>query len=253
MKLNICYIIHILEECVECFDRYNKIKIEKDRELERIIHEQQLAEKDEQLNKKDNKIGKLTKKKLSLEEKMDKMMRDNDKERIKHDEEMKELLDNNKQLLDKSDKLINLNKKTNKKLDKTNKKLGIAVVDRVPKAVDESKQTSFILMKNPDNTYYAVRCQKRSVKTAIKKYIEKYEENANEVDDDIPKQILKIKYNPNAINLLHRIKETMSEYISFKGNTIQLENITESGLISKIKNINKEKLEVPENPEICPN
>ena len=64
---------------MRCFNIYNNVKINKDRELDRIIHE-------EEMMKKDCKIDKLTKKKLSLEEMMAKMMNDNDKERIKNDE-----------------------------------------------------------------------------------------------------------------------------------------------------------------------
>jgi hypothetical protein len=121
-----------LEKCVRCFNIYNNIKIEKDRELERIMHE-------EEMMKKDNKIGKLTKKNLSLEEKMDKMMSDNDKERIKNDKERIKNEVKINELLNKSNEVLDINKTISNKLDVTNHKLDVAVIDRVPKTTNQSK------------------------------------------------------------------------------------------------------------------
>jgi hypothetical protein len=59
-KNEIKYMLYyvFLEKCVYYYDKYNNIKIEKDRELERKMYEIKME-------KKDNKIGKLTKKTLS--------------------------------------------------------------------------------------------------------------------------------------------------------------------------------------------
>ena len=175
-----------LEECVSYYDMYNNIKINKDRELERIMHE-------EEMMKKDSKISKLTKKKLSLEEKMDKMQF-----------EMKKLLHQGNEVLDINKHISNKLDDTNLKLDVTNHKLDVAVIDRVPKTVNKSKLNCFVLLKNHDDTYYTIRCQRRRITSTLKKYKAKFD------SDDQPIELLRFDYNPNSINLVNRINPLMT-------------------------------------------
>ena len=133
-----------------------------------------------------------------------KMMNDNDKERTKNDKERikndKERIKNEakiNELLNKSNEVFDINKHISNKLD-------VAVIDRVPKTVNKSKLNCFVLLKNHDDTYYTIRCQRRRITSTLKKYKAKFD------SDDQPIELLRFDYNPNSINLVNRINPLMT-------------------------------------------
>jgi 5,10-methylene-tetrahydrofolate dehydrogenase/methenyl tetrahydrofolate cyclohydrolase len=96
------------------------------------------------------------------------------------------------------------------------------------------------LLKNPDGSYYTIRCQRRRITSTIKKYNSKFD------SDNQPEELLRFNYNPNSINLVNRIKEQLNKKIVINGNNIELtDKISEKRFLKKINKINEDKINVP--------
>jgi hypothetical protein len=156
---------------------------------------------------------------------------------------MKSMLEKNQLKLDKTfDKLVGMNEKleeANDKIDETYEelevikdKLDIATDDRVVKTKSKTTLEYLIILKtddeNEDYKYYIIRCQKRSIKQRL-------ENNLSY------REIKRIEYVPNSINLFNRIKEKLKNNLDIKSSKINLININEIEFLNKIDLINKEK------------
>lgn len=133
----------------------------------------------------------------------------------------------NNNLKDKITRLQDVN-------DEIKNKLETSLEDRVPKTKNKSKDEYLAVIKNTDKTYYVIRRQRCSIKTAIKNYI---------INNKKSKLIF-ISWNPNAVNNFNRIKEN-DKYlrkININGNTIRLRNsTTENEFIKILYEVNDEK------------
>lgn len=113
---------------------------------------------------------------------------------------------------------------------KLQKKMKTICKDRVIKSIDEGNYPCFILLKdNSDIYYHIIRTKNKTKNVAIKKH----------EDCSI---VLNIKYNPNSINLLDRMRENLYDRIKIKGCSFHLLNYyTEKELIEDIIKLNNEK------------
>jgi hypothetical protein len=142
---------------------------------------------------------------------------------------------------DQNEELLDNNKGLKKEVKKVQRKLGIAVEDRAPLPVDESKHERFLLIKRNDPDYYlyyTIRAQNSYVERKLKT------ERIHFPNFEV---LLDFKCNPNSKSLYTRIKENLKEKrVIFNGNNIDLEEaeINEEKLIEEMKVINDSKREV---------
>ena len=170
-----------------------------------------------------------------LENKIDELLNKN--------KNMESMLEKNQLKLDKTfDKLVGMNEKldeANDKIDETNEelevikdKLDIATDDRVVRTKSKTTLEYLIILKaydeHTDYKYYIIKCQKRSIKQRL-------ENNLSY------REIKRIEYVPNSINLFNRIKEKLKNNLDIKSSKINLININETEFLNKIDLINKEK------------
>ena len=107
--------------------------------------------------------------------------------------------------------------------------------DMVPKPKDDNLLEVFRLVKLNDPMhsfqYKTTRCQKRNAKSAMKNILKKF---------PLAKIVLDIAYVPNAANIQHRLKQSLSkdDDIIIKGNEIEVSDYdVENMLIDNIKDI----------------
>ncbi|CCV01883.1 hypothetical protein IIV22A_039R [Invertebrate iridescent virus 22] len=142
---------------------------------------------------------------------------------------------------DQNDELLDNNTTLKKEVKKVQRKLGVAVEDRAPLPLDESKRERFVLIKRNDNEYYpyyTIRAQEGYTTRKLK--TEKLHFPNLEV-------LLDFKCNPNSKSLFTRIKENLKATgVVFKGNNIDLEDseVTEEKLVDEMKVINDQKYNV---------
>ena len=178
-----------------------------------------------------------------LEQMMAEMRLENQKREMQREQDLQfmrslgisleEVKDQNDTLIDKTNGL----KKQNKDIQR---KLGIAVVDRAPLPLDESKHERFVLIKRNDPDYmpyHTIRAQ--DPYTTRKLRTQRTLFPNMEV-------LLDLKANPNSKTLYNRIKETLkAKGAEFDGSNITLhDTIKEDELIMEMRTINDQKLSI---------
>jgi prophage antirepressor-like protein len=180
---------------------------------------------------KDNKIDELT----ALIKQMDMRSRETE---IRFDAKLDELLDQNNELLDTTGQQTI-------QIETIQHKLGVAVKDRAPLPRQKNKQERFVLIKRrqkrngiePQYTYYTIRAQDSRVKTSLRTQEALYNIEI----------LLDLTCHPNSKTLYNRIKEDLIEKsVQYSYNNISIENseINENTLITLMKKIDDEKLDV---------
>jgi hypothetical protein len=210
--------------------------------VSKIVNSYIINEYITELKEKNNKIIDLN---IKLDEiiSTNKELLNNNKEILLENKNMKSMLEKNQLKLDKTfDKLVGMNEKldeANDKIDETNEeleiikdKLDIATDDRVVRTKSRTTLEYLIILKaydeHTDYKYYIIKCQKRSIKQRL-------ENNLSY------REIKRIEYVPNSINLFNRIKEKLKNNLDIKSSKINLINISETEFLNKIDLINKEK------------
>lgn len=128
-----------------------------------------------------------------------------------------------------------------KEVTYTRKKLDLATDDMVPKTSNEDKREVFVILENTatkNPSYYCIRRQIETLDKAILQYSSKYKEGK-------VAEFLRIT-NPNSVNLLIRIKETLHKKINYEYNSITLKKnitnpITKEEFREEVFRINEEK------------
>lgn len=128
-------------------------------------------------------------------------------------------------------------------LDEVVNKLDKATDERAPRTKSITKQGQFLLVElnSPVSPwhYYVIRAQRGSVKQAYQKLVEKYPNCSIK---------LKIKYQPNAVNLFNLIREDIfkvKKLVKIAGNYIKLcANYSKEQFVADVNKINAEKKEV---------
>jgi uncharacterized coiled-coil protein SlyX len=130
---------------------------------------------------------------------------------------------------------------TNEKLEHVQEKLGIAKEIVVPKEQNIEYHEMFTLLKrrqfDPESEweYYAICGQTKYVKTT----------RTRKMRTDGMVEVLSFEYTPNTKNILHRVKEQLSESIDYRGNNIDRKTgVNERRLLSLIRDIEKERVEI---------
>jgi len=133
----------------------------------------------------------------------------------------------------------------NERLDHVEEKLGVARKIVVPKEQNKDYHEMFTLLKRTDYDpedpdikkfeYYAICGQI--------KYVKQTRSRKMRVEDMV--EVLSFEYTPNTKNILHRMKEQLSESIRYKGNNIdRTGRVSERRLIKLIHEIEKERVEI---------
>ena len=157
---------------------------------------------------------------------------------IRFDAKLDELLDQNNELLDTTGQQT-------VQIETIQHKLGISVKDRAPLPKQKSKQERFVLIKRkqkrngiePEYMYYTIRAQDSRVKLSLRTQEALYNIEI----------LLDLTCHPNSKTFYNRIKEDLIEKgVQFSYNNISIENseIDEDVLITLMKKINDEKLDV---------
>ena len=127
------------------------------------------------------------------------------------------------------------------RLEHVEEKLGIAKEIVVPKEQNIEYHEMFTLLKrrqfNPETEweYYAICGQTKYVKTT----------RTRKMRTDGMVEALSFEYTPNTKNILHRVKEQLSESIDYRGNNIDRKpGVSERGLLRLIRDIEKERVEM---------
>lgn len=142
----------------------------------------------------------------------------------------------------KLDTVIEVSDVINERLEEVEYKLDTVKANVVPVAQRANTLEMFCLLKRgkydptTEYQYYTVCGQVKYVKNTRSSLIRK--EGMHE--------ILCIEYTPNTKNILHRIKDELDEQISYRGNKIDLIDITEVDFIKAINKINDEKFKICE-------
>jgi hypothetical protein len=209
-----------------------------------------LYEKDQLLQKKADKIDKLMAKideqNRVHNEKMDEQNRVHNKKMDNHTLKM----DNQSE---KIDRLLRKNKKMSNKIDNLNEtadelyeqndelleKIDNISEDKVVKSVKPANLPLFVLMKDATTKgrmkYYAIRTKKKLLPVALKRYRRLHPSG---------KELLKINYNPNSMNLFDRMKEYLNGKIKVNICSLGLINgYTEQKLLKDIQMLNEERYE----------
>jgi hypothetical protein len=203
--------------------------------VSKIVNSYIINEYITELKQKDNIIKDKVDNINRLENKIDELLNKN--------KNMESMLEKNQLKLDKTfDKLVGMNEKldeANDKIDETNEeleiikdKLDIATDDRVVRTKSRTTLEYLIILKaydeHTDYKYYIIKCQKRSIKQRL-------ENNLSY------REIKRIEYVPNSINLFNRIKEKLKNNLDIKSSKINLINISETEFLNRIDLINEEK------------
>jgi hypothetical protein len=159
--------------------------------------------------------------------------------------ETKEKLDATEEKLDVTNENLDQVKITldvaNVRLEHVEEKLGIAKEIVVPKEQNNEYHEMFTLLKRrkfdpeTDWEYYAICGQTKYVKTT----------RTRKMRTDGMVEVLSFEYTPNTKNILHRVKEQLSESIDYRGNNIDRKpGVSERGLLSLIRDIENERVEI---------
>ena len=127
------------------------------------------------------------------------------------------------------------------RLEHVEEKLGIAKEIVVPKEQNIEYHEMFTLLKrrqfDPESEweYYAICGQTKYVKTT----------RTRKMRTDGMVEALSFEYTPNTKNILHRVKEQLSESIDYRGNNIDRKpGVSERRLLRLIRDIEKERVEI---------
>ena len=186
---------------------------------------------EQQLAVKDDKIDELT----ALVKQME----------IRFDAKLDEMIIQNNELLDQNNELLDTTGQQTVQIETIQHKLGISVKDRASLPKQKSKQERFVLIKRtqkrngikPQYMYYTIRAQDSRVKLSLRTQEALYNIEI----------LLDLTCHPNSKTLYNRIKEDLIEKrVKFSYNNISIENseIDEDVLITLMKKINDEKLDV---------
>jgi prophage antirepressor-like protein len=151
----------------------------------------------------------------------------------------------NNELLDQNNELLDTTGQQTVQIETIQHKLGISVKDRAPLPKQKSKQEQFVLIKRtqkrngikPQYMYYTIRAQDSRVKLSLRTQEALYNIEI----------LLDLTCHPNSKTLYNRIKEDLIEKsVQFSYNNISIENseIDEDVLITLMKKIDDEKLDV---------
>jgi prophage antirepressor-like protein len=193
---------------------------------------------EQQLAVKDDKIDELT----ALIKQMDMRSRETE---IRFDAKLDEMIIQNNELLDQNNELLDTAGQQTVQIETIQHKLGISVKDRAPLPKQKSKQERFVLIKRtqkrngiePEYMYYTIRAQDSRVKLSLRTQEALYNIEI----------LLDLTCHPNSKTFYNRIKEDLIEKgVQFSYNNISIENseIDEDVLITLMKKINDEKLDV---------
>jgi prophage antirepressor-like protein len=196
---------------------------------------------EQQLAVKDDKIDKLT----ALVKQMDIRTQELLARTGEIVDQNNELLENVQDLKDQNDELLDTTGQQTVQIETIQHKLGISVKDRAALPKQKSKQERFVLIKRtqkrngiePEYTYYTIRAQDSRVKLSLRTQEAMYNIEI----------LLDLTCHPNSKTFYNRIKEDLIEKgVQFSYNNISIENseIDEDVLITLMKKINDEKLNV---------